>query len=170
MSGYVCERQPDETGQYGQRTYLLVGSLVAHNSNCLDGEENRECLANLVVKIRSANLFDVDAIGLLQGLHLFARDWAEDSDGETGTWEWVALNQRGRDRQQPTQRANFIYNKKIGSLYTTLLVSDINLPLNSSRRGSMSFSFISFSSPPTLWCVLIVALGPLKLILSITSG
>mmetsp|Transcript_2865 Transcript_2865/g.8722 ORF Transcript_2865/g.8722 Transcript_2865/m.8722 type:complete len:283 (+) Transcript_2865:231-1079(+) len=42
--------------------------------------------------------------------------------------------------------------------------------LNSSRRGSISSSFITSLMPPTLWCVLMVAEGPLYDTLSITSG
>ena len=42
--------------------------------------------------------------------------------------------------------------------------------LNSSRKGSMSFRCIAAGKPPTLWWVLIVADGPLKDMLSITSG
>jgi len=153
-----------------QETYLFIRSLVAHNSDRLDGEENCECLADVVVKIRSADLFDVDVVSLLQGLHLLPSDGAENSDGKTRSWEGMALNQRRRDRQQPAQHANLIYNKTVRGRYPAPRVSDIKSPLNSSRSGSMSFSFISFSNPPTLWCVLIVALGPLKLMLSMTSG
>ena len=43
--------------------------------------------------------------------------------------------------------------------------------LNSSRNGSTSFMRIRSGNPPTLWCDLIVTLGPpVKLTLSITSG
>ena len=42
--------------------------------------------------------------------------------------------------------------------------------LNSSRSGSTSLSFIRSGRPPTLWCVLMVADGPLNDTDSITSG
>ncbi len=42
--------------------------------------------------------------------------------------------------------------------------------LKSSRNGSTSPSFITSGSPPTLWWLLMVALGPLKETDSMTSG
>ena len=42
--------------------------------------------------------------------------------------------------------------------------------LKSSRSGSTSASFITSGSPPTLWWLLMVADGPLKETLSMTSG
>ncbi len=42
--------------------------------------------------------------------------------------------------------------------------------LNSRRSGSTTFSFMCAGSPPTLWWLLMVTLGPFTLTLSITSG
>ena len=48
--------------------------------------------------------------------------------------------------------------------------ADRTSSLKSSRSGSMSFSFIRSGSPPTLWWLLMTALGPLNDTLSMTSG
>ena len=62
---------------------------------------------------------------------------------------WRQTSRSGRPSSRPTSRTS---------------------SLNSSRRGSSSFKGMTVGSPPTLWWVLMVAEGPLKETLSMTSG
>lgn len=91
-----------------RQLYLLVGALVAHNANCLDREQDREGLADLVVELRATNLLDIDAICVLENFDLFPRHRAEDTDGETWAGERMALDEMCGDGEQTSQSAHFV--------------------------------------------------------------
>ena len=152
-----------------QSNHLLVCPLVAHHSDSPNGEQDCKRLSYLVVQPSSTYLVDIYIIGFLENLDLRAGDWAKDSDRKTRTWEGVSTNEMRRYLKESPKGADLVY-MPLWSVGVGSREDESSRPLNSSLKGSMSFNFISFSKPPTLWCVLIVALGPLKLMLSITSG
>ena len=91
-----------------QRDDLLVRPLVAHHAYSLDREEDREGLGDLVVEVGLPNLFDVDAVGVLQDLDLLAVDGAEDADREPGAREGVPLDEVRGDGEEASEGADFI--------------------------------------------------------------
>ena len=68
-------------------------------------------MADLVVEIGLSDLFDVDVVGLLKDLDLFASDWTKDTNGKTRSWEWVALDKGRGDGEQATESADFVYTR-----------------------------------------------------------
>ncbi|KAG1850309.1 hypothetical protein C8R48DRAFT_727872, partial [Suillus tomentosus] len=66
-------------------------------------------------------------------------------------------------RSLPSARTSSTQNSKCNRQYRIPL-------LKNSRKSSINFNFMALRSPPTSWCVFMVALGPLKLMLSMTSG
>ena len=81
---------------------------------------------------------------------MYAGDFAYDADGESRSGKGLSVDHVvGQARSFPTVRTS---------------------SLKSSLKGSMSSRFILLGSPPTLWWLFIVAEGPLKETLSITSG
>jgi hypothetical protein len=75
-----------------QSNHLLICPLVAHHSDCPNGEQDCKCLSNLVVQSSSTDLFDIYIVGFLENLNLRAGDWAEDSDRKTRAREGVSTN------------------------------------------------------------------------------
>lgn len=74
------------------KPYLLVRPLVSHDTDSLHGQQDSERLADLVIQSCLAYLFDVYVICVLKNLDLLARYRAEDTDGESRSWEGVALD------------------------------------------------------------------------------
>ena len=75
-----------------QRDHLLICPLVAHYSDCTNGEQDCKCLSDLVVQPSSTYLLNIYIIGSLENLNLRARDRAEDSDRKARTREGVSTN------------------------------------------------------------------------------
>ena len=92
-----------------QSDNLLVCSSITHDTNCLDRKQHSESLTDLIIEARLPDLLDVDAVGVLEDLDLFACDGTKDADGESWTWEGVALDEVGGDGEQASERADLIY-------------------------------------------------------------
>ena len=71
---------------YGaHRQHVLIGPLIAHHPDALDGEKHGEGLGDVAIESGPADLFDDDGIGILQNFHPSGRDLAEDPHREAGT-------------------------------------------------------------------------------------
>ena len=84
-----------------KRDGVLVGALVAHHADALDGQEDREGLPDLVVDPRPADLLDQDRVGLAQRLEPLAGHLADDADSETGARKGVAAHDRLGEAEEP---------------------------------------------------------------------
>ena len=153
-----------------QANDLLVRPPVSLHADGADGQQRAERLTYLVVKARFPDLLDKDGVGVLGNLDLLARDLAEDADREAGTRERVATDQVLGDLEEAAESADLVCGADLVRFRREPKGEKRCPPLKSSRRGSMSLSFMSSRRPPTLWWVLMVAEGPLKLIDSMTSG
>ena len=75
-----------------QSDHLLICPLVAHYSNCPNGEQDCKRLSDLVVQPGSTYLLDIYIVSGLENLNLRAGDWAEDSNRKARTREGVSTN------------------------------------------------------------------------------
>jgi hypothetical protein len=130
---------------------VLVGALIAHHAHAAHGQEDGPGLPHLVVEALVLQALDEDVVHLLQQGHLLLGDVAQDADGQARPREGMAAQDVG-------VQAEFACPPRRTS------------SLNSRRRGSTTRSFMRSGRPPTLWWLLMVALGPFTLTLSITSG
>ena len=87
---------------------LLVGALVAHDTDGLDGQQAGEGLGDLVVEARVADLLDVDGVGVSGDGDLGLGDLTEDTDGETWAWEWVSPDELVGDAEQLTKVSDLV--------------------------------------------------------------
>ena len=106
------------------------------------GKSTAKACHTLVVETRRADLFVDDGVGLAQHVEALVRDLAEAAHGQArarGT-DGARARRAACRAPRPTRRTS---------------------SLKSSRSGSMSLSFMRSGRPPTLWWLLITALGPL---------
>lgn len=87
---------------------LLVGALVAHDTDRLDGQQAGEGLGDLVVEARVADLLDVDGVGVSGDGDLGLGDLTEDTDGEAWAWEWVSPDELVGDAEQLTKVSDLV--------------------------------------------------------------
>ena len=89
-------------------THLVVRPLVTLNTNGLDRQQGNESLRDLIVQTSSSNFLNVDLVGVLQDLNLFTRDFAKDSNSETGTREGVSADQVSRNVEKSTESSDLV--------------------------------------------------------------
>ena len=117
-----------------------------------------------------------DVVRVAQQVAVLAADGAEDADGEAGAGEGVPEEDVPRQAQLGTEDAHLpphgrTRNGRFSQPAPPRPTQGARTSsLKSSRSGSMSLRRMVASSPPTLWCDLIVAEGPLNEMLSMTSG
>jgi hypothetical protein len=109
-------------GDRAQGQHVLIGAGVAHDADRLDRQQHGEGLPDLVVEAGLADFVQVDGVGLLQvatfsGVISPGMRMARPGPGNG----WRPTKASGRPSSTPRARTS---------------------SLNSSRRGSTSFSFI----------------------------
>jgi hypothetical protein len=88
--------------------HLFICPLVSHHAHGLDRQKNGERLPELMLEARPLDLFADYVVGLLQETDLVLVYRAQDSDSQSGPWEWLAIDKYARQPQLPSDGANFI--------------------------------------------------------------
>lgn len=110
-------RSPSSSHEIGglcgtKRNDLVVCALVTLHTNSADWQKNSESLADLVVQTGLANLLDIDAVGMLQDLHLLSCNCTQDSDSETGAGEGVSAHEVSGNAEKSAEYTDFVCDKK----------------------------------------------------------
>ena len=137
-------------GDCPQHYTIFVGAFIPHDSDRPYRKQDDPCLPNLVVKSPFFQPCDKNGIGFLENRDFLRGDLSEYPDSQSGPGKGCLLrNSCFKPRAFPTRRTS---------------------SLKRGLSGSTIFRFIFSGKPPTLWCDLMVAEGPLTDTDSITSG
>jgi hypothetical protein len=69
-------------------------------------------LRNLIVQPGAPYFLEVDCVCTLSDLNLGTRDRAKNTDGKSGSWEGVSVDEMVGDVEEPAEGANLIYVKE----------------------------------------------------------
>ena len=130
------------TGYGTESHWMLVSTFITHHTyGANGGQKNSTCLPNLIVE-RNLNLAilhvgrntgsqysasfltaqlhliltqatDIDVVSILKDTHLLRGDVAQDTNGKTWTWEWMASNQVLWHTHRATYSAHLILEQPL---------------------------------------------------------
>ena len=86
----VIRRHAIRRGHRPERADMVIGPVIAHDTDRLDRQQHGEGLPDRVVEAGLADLVEIDRIGLAQDRQALGRDLAGDADRETRARERMA--------------------------------------------------------------------------------
>lgn len=123
-----------------QRNNVIVHPPISHDANSFDRKQSCECPTNFTVEPSSLDLLNKDVICFTCDADLFRGNFAQDSNGDFRSREWVTLDQPLWNPQIRAELADLVLEELMKGLdefeaHTSEKAADIMVGFNRSARA-----------------------------------